>query len=138
MKKLIVLISMLLFGMILFAQDVPDIPGDVGEILDDPGRFFKQLGGLVGLTIFVVQFLKLWLKPEAKWVKIVMALVVGSIFSLTTNVIDFGLFADSQYLDTAIWGLGVGAVAGFVFDIPTMRTLVNLLLSIIRLKKPTD
>ncbi len=136
MKRLIFLIPMLLVSLLLFAQDVPDIPGSVGEILDDPGRFIKQLGGIIGLTMFTVGFLKLWLKPEAKWVKVFLALVVGAFWSLGTNVINFGLFDQSAYLDTVIWGLGVGAVAGGVFDIPTMRTLVNLLLSIMRLKKP--
>jgi xanthine/uracil permease len=138
MKRLFVLIPMLLFGMLLFGQDVPDVPGGVGDILEDPGRFLKQLGGLVGLTIFVVELLKLWLKPPARWQKVLMAIFVGLVFSLLTNLIDFGLFADSPWLNTALWGLGVGAAAGGIFDIPTVRTLVNLLLSIIQFKKPVE
>ena len=139
MKKLFFLFFLFLIPLVLFAQgDVPDVPETVSDILDDPGRFMKQLAGIAGLTIFVVGNLVLWFKLETKWVKVVVAAVVGLALSLLTNLIDYGLFADSAWLDTLVWGTGIGAVAGGLTDIPTMKIIVNILLSLVRLKKPTD
>ena len=136
MKKLIFLIPMLLFGLVLFAQDVPDIPDKVSDFLDDPGRFLKQLAGIVGLTIFVVGNFILWFGMEKRWAKVVVSVLVALAVSLLTNAANYGLFAESAYIDTCIWGAGIGVAAGGVVDIPTMKILVNLILSIIRFKKP--
>ena len=137
MKKLIFLFTLLFAAAAIFAQ-TPDVPVDVGEVLEDPGRLFKQLAGLVGLTIFVVGVIKPLLKTEKDWPKVVLSIVVALVLSLLSNAINFGLYADSAWLDTVIWGAGIGAAAGMIFDIHTMKTLVNLLLSIIRFRRTPE
>jgi len=109
MKKLFFLFALLFTAAAIFAQ-TPDVPVDVGEVLEDPGRFFKQLAGLVGLTVFVVSIIKPLLKTEKDWPKVVLAIVVGLVLSVISNLINFGLYADSAWMDTVIWGAGVGAV----------------------------
>ena len=138
MKRLFFLL-LILIPVVLWAQEIPDVPADVGEVLTDPLRFFGQLTGLCGLTIFVVQALKLWLKWEQKWPKIVLSIIVGTFWAAVSNLLNFGLFAQSEWLDTVVWGaVAIGPVAGVVYDIPTARTLVNLIFAIIQFKKPTE
>lgn len=138
MKKLFFLFALLLLiPVLLFAQDeVPDVPGTVGDFLDDPARFLKQLAGLIGLTIFIVGNIIRWRDLKNQYVKVAIAVVTAAVLSALTNLINYGLFADSLWLDTFIWGAGIGAVAGGLADIPTMKLLVNLILSAIRFKKP--
>lgn len=147
MKKLIFLFALLLMApLLLFAQVFPGdtttvihIPDNIYEVLDNPGLFMKQVGYLAGFVWFLTGILVLVFKmtSEKKWPKLVLAVVIAVILSAVTNLANWGLFADSAWLDTILGGLGIGLVAGGVSDISTMKIALNIILSLIRLKKPT-
>lgn len=137
---------MLLFGVVLFSQvfpgdtsTVPNVPENIYEVLDNPSVFLKQLGGVVGIVILIVGALILLLKlgGEKKWPKVVLSFVIAVILAAIQNVTNWGLFAESAWLDTILGGLGVGAVAGGLVDIPTMKIILNIIFSVVQFKKPT-
>jgi len=147
MKKLFVLIPMLLFGMVLFSQDslgvevpgieVPgvEVPEDVGDLLGDLSGWLGSFTLMVGVVIFLASLLITVLKLAKRWQKLVVGWVVAILLAALTNLLNFGLYAEATWLQTFVWGAGLGFVAGGIFDIPTTKTLINLLLSLIKLKK---
>jgi len=137
MKKLIFLIPMLLFGMVLFAQD-PEVPADIVDLLSNLETFLGTLAGLAGTTIFLAAVLIKLIKTDKRWLKLVVGFVTAIILSAITNVANFGLFAESTWLATLLYGAGLGFVAGSLVDIPTMKILVELVLQLIQFKKPVD
>ena len=114
-------------------------PENLKEIVNDPVLWFSQLGYFAGLVIFIVGLLIKLLKigVEKKWPKVVLALVVSILLASFTNLVNWGLFADAQWLDTILGGLGMGVVAGGLVDIPTMKIILNIILSLVQFKKPT-
>ena len=134
MKKLIFLIVMLLASVTLFAQD-PEVPADVNDLLGNLSGFLGSLAGMAGVVIFITAILVNAFKVGKRWGKLVLGWIVAILLAVLSNVINFGLYAESTWLETLTWGAGLGFVAGSIFDIPTTKTLVNLLLSLIKLKE---
>lgn len=135
MKKWIFFFTMLLIPMLLLAQE-PEVPEDIADLLANLQTFLGTLAGLAGTTIFIAGVLIRLSKTEQRWVKLVMGFVTAIILSALTNLLNFGLFAESTWLQTLLYGAGLGFVAGSLVDIPTMKVLLDLVLSLIRLKKP--
>ena len=134
MKKLIFLLSFLLIPVFLFAQD-PEVPADLNDLLANLKSFFGSLAGMAGTTIFLAGVLIAALKAEKRWMKLLLGWVVALVISAISNLANFGLFAEAAFLDTLLWGIGLGVVAGSLSDIPTMKVIVELVLSLIKLKK---
>ena len=147
MKKLLFLFTLLIIApVVLFSQvfpgdtsTVPNVPENVYAVLDNPALFFGQLGGVVGLVILIVGALILIFKVggEKKWPKVVLSFIVAVVLAVLQTVVNWGLFADSTWINTILGGLGVGAVAGGLIDIPTMKIILNIILSVVQFKKPT-
>jgi len=135
MKKVIFLLILLLSPLLLMAQD-PEVPADLSTLLSNLSHFVGSLAGLAGVVIFIAAILNTVLKIIKKWLKLLVALGVAIVLALLTNLLNFGLFSESTWLETVFWGVGLGVVAGGIFDIPTMKVIVDLILSIIKLKKP--
>ncbi len=141
-----ILLALVIIPLSMFAQVFPGDtttvvhePENIYEVLENPGLFFKQVGYLAGLVWVLAGLLIIVLKvsDEKKWPKLVLAVVIAVILSAVTNFANWGLFAESAWLETILGGLGIGAVAGGIADIPTMKIALNIILSLIRLKKPT-
>jgi len=135
MKKWIFLIALILAPMLIMAQD-PEVPADITDLLANLQTFLGTLAGMAGTTIFLAGILIRLSKTEQRWVKLVMGFVTAIILAALTNLLNFGLFAGSTWLQTLLYGAGLGFVAGSLVDIPTMKVLLDLILSLIKLKKP--
>ena len=135
MKKWIVLFAMLLMPMLLLAQE-PEIPEDIADLLANLRTFLGSLAGMAGTTIFLAALIIQVVKASKRWQKLTVGFVTAILLSSITNLANFGLFAESPWLDTLLYGAGLGFVAGSLSDIPTMKVLVELILSLIKLKKP--
>lgn len=136
MKRVIFILILLLSPLLLMAQE-PEVPADLSTLLSNLSHFVESLAGLAGIVIFVSAIINTVLKIIKKWPKLLVALGVAIILALLTNLLNLGLFASATWLETIFWGIGLGVVAGGIFDIPTMKVIVNLLLSLIGLKKPS-
>ena len=135
MKKWIFLLSFLLVPMLLLAQD-PEVPADIADLLANLKTFVSTLAGLAGTTIFLAAVLIKLINVEQQWIKLVTGFATAIVLSASTNLLNFGLFADSAWLDTLLYGAGIGFVAGSLVDIPTMKILVQLILQLAKFKKP--
>ena len=135
MKKWIFFFAMLLIPMLLLAQE-PEVPEDIADLLANLQTFLGTLAGLAGTTIFLAGIIIRLSKTEQRWVKLVMGFITAIVLAALTNLLNFGLFAESTWLQTLLYGAGLGFVAGSLVDIPTMKVLLDLILSLIRLKKP--
>ena len=63
MKKLIFLFALVLFSVVLFAQDSLgiEVPEDVWEVLGDPNKWLGSLVLMAGVTVFLSQtVIRLW------------------------------------------------------------------------------
>ena len=145
MKRLFVFSLLILTPLMFFAQAFPGDtttvvhePENIYEVLENPGLFLKQVGYLAGLVWFITGLLVLVLKlpSDKKWPKLVLAVVIAVVLSAATNLANWGIFAESLWMETILGGLGIGAVAGGISDIPTMKIALNIILSLVRLKKP--
>ena len=137
MKKWIFLFVMLLMPMVLLAQE-PEVPEDIAELLANLQTFLGSLAGLAGTTIFVAAVIIKAVQTEKRWVKLVIGFLTAIVLSALTNLANFGLFAETAWLDTLLYGAGIGFVAGSLVDIPTMKILVELILQLVRFKKPVE
>ncbi len=97
MKKLFVLIPMLLFGLILFAQN--PIPPD--DIIEWASRFPEMVGSFWGVAVSVVFLVPLLIgllnQTEAK--KIIKYLITGFvtvILIVLASVLDFGYLHNAK------------------------------------------
>jgi len=135
MKKWIFFFAMLLIPMLLLAQE-PEVPEDIADLLANLQTFLGTLAGLAGTTIFLAGIIIRLSKTEQRWVKLVMGFITAIVLAALTNLLNFGLFAESTWLQTLLYGAGLGFVAGSLVDIPTMKVLLDLVLSLIKLKKP--
>ena len=136
MKKWIFLFSLLLMPFMLFAQD-PEVPADIADLLANLQTFLGTLAGLAGTTIFIAAILIKLIETNKRWLKLVVGFATAIVISAATNLLNFGLFAESTWTATLLYGAGLGFVAGSLVDIPTMKIVVELVLSLIRFKKPT-
>ena len=121
---------------VLFAQD-PEVPADITDLLANLQTFLGTLAGMAGTTIFVAAILIKLIGVDKRWLKLVTGFATAIVISAATNLLNFGLFAESTWTATLLYGAGLGFVAGSLVDIPTMKILVELVLSLIRFKKPT-
>jgi hypothetical protein len=136
MKKMFLFLVLLFGSLALFAQE-PEVPADVSDLLSNLGVYLGSLAGLAGIVIFLTGILNTVLKITKAWLKFVVAIVVALVLAVVTNLLNFGLFAESAWLETILYGVGLGVVAGGIFDIPTIKILVNILLSLLlKFKKP--
>jgi len=135
MKKWIFFFAMLLIPMLLLAQE-PEVPEDIADLLANLQTFLGTLAGLAGTTIFLAGVIIRLIKTEQRVVKLVIGFVTAIVLAALTNLLNFGLFAESTWLQTLLYGAGLGFVAGSLVDIPTMKVLLDLVLSLIKLKKP--
>ena len=135
MKKWIFLLSFLLVPMLLLAQD-PEVPADIGELLANLKSFLGSLAGMAGTTIFLAAILIKLVNTDKRWLKLVIGFATAILLSAVTNLANFGLFADSAWLDTLLYGAGICFVADALVDIPTMKILVELILQLAKFKKP--
>ena len=136
MKRLIFLIA--LFVPVLLMAQQPEVPADIADLLTNLKTFLSTLAGLAGTTIFVAAIVIKAVQTEKRWLKLVIGFVTAIVLSAVTNLANFGLFAESAWLDTLLYGAGIGFVAGSLVDIPTMKILVELILQLVRFKKPVD
>ena len=135
MKKWIFLLSFLLVPMLLLAQD-PEVPADIADLMSNLKSFLGSLAGMAGTTIFLAAILIKLVNTDKRWLKLVIGFATAILLSAVTNLANFGLFADSAWLDTLLYGAGIGFVAGSLIDIPTMKILVELILQLAKFKKP--
>ena len=135
MKKWIFLIGFLFIPLIIFAQD-PEIPADVADLLANLGTFFGSVAGIAGVTIFLTALLVTVIKVEKNWIKMVLGWAVAFVLAVVSNLLNFGYLAEATWAVTLAWGVGFGLIANAIFDIPTTKTLVQFLLSLLSLKKP--
>ena len=135
MKKWIFLLSFLLVPMLLLAQD-PEVPVDIADLMSNLKSFLGSLAGMAGTTIFLAAILIKLVNTDKRWLKLVIGFATAILLSAVTNLANFGLFADSAWLDTLLYGAGIGFVAGSLVDIPTMKILVELILQLAKFKKP--
>jgi len=146
MKKLISLLTFLFFvPLLLFSQDV--FPGDTStviiipeswtEMAENPRLWLFNVGTLAGAVWVIAGAFIIWLKLPAdkKWPKLVTGIVIALVLSIVTKVINWGLFAGDPWLETILGGLGIGAVAGGISDIQTMKVALSIILSLIRIRK---
>jgi hypothetical protein len=132
--KIFLLFVLLLIPIGLFAQE-PDVPASWSDLISGLTGFVSSLAGLAGIVIFITAILNTLLKLTKQWIKLVVAIAVSVLLAVLTNLLNFGLFAESTWVETIINGAGLGLVAGSIFDIPTMKVLVNLILSLLQIKK---
>jgi len=137
MKKWIFLFVILLIPAVIFAQD-PEVPADIADLLANLQTFLGTLAGLAGTTIFVAAILIKLIGTDKRWLKLVTGFIVAIVISAATNLLNFGLFAESTWIATLLYGAGLGFVAGSLVDIPTMKILVELVLQLSQFKKPVD
>jgi xanthine/uracil permease len=136
MKKVLLFLFLLFGSFALFAQE-PEVPTGVSDLLSNLGNYLGSLAGLAGVVIFITAILNTVFNLTKKWIKLLIALVVSIAVAVLTNLLNFGLFAESAWLETLLYGVGLGVVAGGIFDIPTIKILVNLILSLLlKFKKP--
>ena len=119
----------------LFAQD-PEVTADIADLLANLQTFLATLAGLAGTTIFVAAIIIKLVDTDKRWLKLVTGFATAIVISAATNLLNFGLFAESTWTATLLYGAGLGFVAGSLVDIPTMKIVVELVLSLIRFKKP--
>ena len=136
MKKLMFVLLALL-PLALFAQD-PEVPADIADLLTNLKSFLGSLAGFAGTTIFLAAIVIKAINTEKRWLKLTVGFLTAVVLSVVTNLLNFGLFAESPMLDTLLYGVGLGFVAGSLVDIPTMKILVELILQLVRFKKPVD
>ena len=120
--------------MLLLAQE-PEIPEDIADLLANLQTFLGSLAGLAGTTIFIAAILIEVVKTEKRWAKLVIGFITAIVIAGFTNVSNFGLFAESSWLQTLLYGAGLGFVAGSLVDIPTMKVLVEIILKLVGLRK---
>jgi len=135
MKKWIFLFTLLLVPMFLMAQD-PEVPADIADLLANLRSFLGSLAGMAGTTIFLAAIIIKAVSTDKRWLKLVIGFATAILLSAITNLANFGLFAESAWLDTLLYGAGIGFVAGSLVDIPTMKILVDLILQLAKFKKP--
>ena len=118
------LFLLLLAPLAIFAQEV-DPPANWGEVIMNPARWFSSLAYIAALTAFLAAFLNGLLKVTKKFVKQLIAWIVGIVLLIASNLLNFGYAAEQTILLSAIHGLAVGLVANGLFDIPLIKSILE-------------
>lgn len=135
MKKLMICLILLFSGLLLFGQDVVP-PANWQDLYDNYGVFFASYLGIAGVAMFIGEILIRIIKPDKKWLKILIVFVLAIAISFVGNLINIGYLAESTWYETILWGSlsGVAANGLWSSNLAFLKTLVELLASIIKKK----
>jgi uncharacterized YccA/Bax inhibitor family protein len=111
--------------MVIFAQEI-EPPGSWGEVIMNPAQWFSSLAYIAALTAFLAAFFNGLLKVTKKFVKQLVAWAIGIILLIASNLLNFGYAAEQPILLSAVHGLAVGLVANGIFDIPIIKTILDI------------
>ncbi len=130
MKKML-MIAGIVFGLMLivanlFAQDVIPVPDDVMDIITQLNLYFGSLAGIAAITTFLAALLNGLLKVTKKYVKQLVAWAVAIILLVGANLMNYGFAAEFSILKSIIYGLGAGLVANGIFDVPIVKSILNV------------
>lgn len=129
MKKLLFVLSLFLFAIPLMAQDV-EPPANWIELLGNMDTWLGTLAGFAAATVFIASVVTSLLKFTKNWIKQVTSWLIAIVLCIAGNLINFGLLAEANWIQTLAYGVGAGLVANGFFDI----TLVRLLLQALKLE----
>jgi len=120
MKKLIMFFLLLLFPLMLLAQQdstsIP-VPGSIIDIFSDLKGWFASTTAVAGLTIFfTLLVVKIWKTITAIWKQIV-ALVIALILMFAGNIANIGFMAEFTVFTTIAYGITVGFMANGLYDL---------------------
>jgi hypothetical protein len=132
MKKLIFLFSFLIAAVAVLAQVdtstvVLDPPTSWLEIPGNLNKWFGGLGGMAAITLFVAGVLNGLLKVEKKFVRQLIAWLVGVAVAIVGQVANVGFLAEVTWTTTLLYGLVIGLVANGLFNVPTGLGLIKAL-----------
>jgi hypothetical protein len=126
MKKLLILGFLLTaVAMPVFGQDVPTPPGDWGDIIMNPSKWFVDFGAVSVLTAFVATVVIGLLKVVKKFPRQLVAWLVAIALLVGSDLINFGYAANFPILLAVIHGFAAGLAANGVFDIPVLKGILD-------------
>jgi hypothetical protein len=139
MKKLAFLaFLLLLITPAIFAQDpsTPPTgpPGDWGDILINPTKWFADLTAVSFLTAFLTTFFSGLLKIVKAWPRQFLAWGLGVFLVVLSDVLNIGFAKDSPLLLAAIYGLAAGLTSNGLYDIPILNTILTWIESLFNKK----
>lgn len=128
MKKfLMLLILAITFPIAAFCQSVEI---DTSNITG----YFTDFGPVVALVIFIVEFFKNKLKVKGGLL-VLFSWLVSIILAFVGYFLRLGMFAELTILATSFYGVGIGFAANLGADIPTVKTVLNFLFTLFKLKE---
>jgi hypothetical protein len=125
MKKVLFLIMLLVFPVVLFAQDVPTPPTSWADIIMNPQQWFVSFGAVALLTAFLTAFLNGLFKVEKNFAKQLMAWLVAIVLVVGSDLLNFGYAKDYPTLFAVINGFAVGLASNGVFDVPALKSILG-------------
>lgn len=126
-KYLLLLILAITFPIAAFCQSI-DI--DVTNIKG----YFASIGSMVVLVLFVVEIFKTKLKVKGGLL-VLFSWLVSIILAFVGYFLKLGMFAELTVLSTALYGFAIGIAANLGADIPTVKTVLDFVLTLFKVKK---
>jgi hypothetical protein len=128
MKKLFFFgVCLLMLAAPLFAQDVPQPPAGWGDVFVNPSKWFVDFGAVSLLTAFVATFAIGLLKVSTKFLKQLVAWLVGIALLVATDLLNFGYAAQFPLYMAVLHGFAAGLAANGLFDIPILKGILDTL-----------
>ena len=117
--------TFVIFLLALFAFVVSCFAVETEPIVTDFNSIFSSIGSLVVLVPLIVQFLKRWFKMEKDIWKQLISWVVSLALVAFGKLAALGMFASLDWVDTLIYGIGIGLVTNGVFDVVFIKAFLQ-------------
>jgi opacity protein-like surface antigen len=135
MKKfLLIAVSMLLFALPVFSQDV-EPPQNWLAVVEGFSTWFGTFAGIAALGTFVAGFVNGLIKSTNKFLRQFIAWVVCIALAVVGNLVNLGFLSEATWLITVIYGFGAGLVANGLFDVPLVYAVIVAIESALGNKK---
>jgi len=127
MKKLIALLMILILAPVWgFCQEL-SVPVVVPGL--ELSECFASLAALSGLVIIITQFVRKDLKISGNFAQY-LSWLVSVILAFVGFALKLGIFEGLIWWQTALYGVGAGLISNGIFDIQTVKALLNLVIKI--------
>ncbi len=127
MKRLLFVLFLLLIPIAIFCQEPSGPPTSWGDIIMNPGQWFVSFGAISLLTAFVSTFVIGFFKVVKKFPKQLVAWGVGIALLVGSDLLNIGYAAAFPILLAVIHGFAAGLTANGLFDIPILKSVLDLI-----------